>query len=103
LTPLSPSPQIVVIAGVNGSGKSSIAGTAYRRSGGAYFNPDEVTGALLDNDPSLPETDANVLAWEMGRDRLDAALESRTNFALETTLGGRTITGLLLKVANLGM
>jgi predicted ABC-type ATPase len=103
LTSLSKTAQIVVIAGVNGSGKSSIAGAAYRAAGGDYFNPDEVTSAFLRHDPSLPKSKANILAWEKGRDLLRTAIENRKNYAVETTLGGSTITGLLLKAANVGL
>ena len=35
--------RIVVIAGVNGAGKSSVVGASIREARGAYFNPDEET------------------------------------------------------------
>jgi predicted ABC-type ATPase len=94
---------ITVIAGANGSGKSSIAGAFLRSRGEDYFNPDEAARAILELTPSLPRADANSLAWRMGRDALMAAIEDRTSYAFETTLGGKTITGLLLKAANLGL
>lgn len=97
------SPVITVIAGANGSGKSSIAGAFLRSRGEDYYNPDEATRAILELNPSLPRADANSLAWKMGRDALIAAIEDRTSYAFETTLGGKTITGLLLKSANMGL
>ena len=96
-------PVITVIAGANGSGKSSIAGAFLRSRGEDYYNPDEATRAILELNPALPRADANSLAWKMGRDALIAAIEDRTSYAFETTLGGKTITGLLLKAANMGL
>ncbi len=52
--------RITVIAGVNGAGKSSVAGTALRQSGGEYFNPDEVTRAILSAAPALSEEEGMV-------------------------------------------
>ena len=96
-------PFITVLAGANGAGKSSIAGAFLRSRWEDYYNPDEATRAILELTPSLPPADANSLAWKMGRDALMAAIEDRTSFAFETTLGGKTITGLLLKATNLGL
>jgi predicted ABC-type ATPase len=95
--------EIVVLAGTNGAGKSSIAGAALRRAGGDYFNPDEVARRLRRADPELSRREANSRAWHIGRHFLERAIEQRFRFALETTLGGRTITGLLLKAANVGL
>ena len=38
-------PRIYVIAGVNGAGKSSIGGAAFRAFGADYYNPDEAARA----------------------------------------------------------
>ena len=99
----APRPEILVLAGVNGAGKSSIAGSALRSKDADYFDPDEVTRRLREAEPGLSLKDANVLAWHIGRRLLERAIEERVRFALETTLGGRTITGLLLKAANVGL
>lgn len=96
-------PEIVVLAGTNGAGKSSVAGAALRQEGGDYFNPDEVAGQLRRADPDLTRREANSRAWHVGRRFLERAIERRFRFAFETTLGGRTITGLLLKAANVGL
>jgi predicted ABC-type ATPase len=47
--------------------------------------------------------DANARAWRLGRLFLQRAIDQRADFALETTLGGRTMTGLLMRAANVGM
>jgi predicted ABC-type ATPase len=51
---------------------------------------------------SLDATGANARAWAVGRRLLEDAIRDRDDFALETTLGGRTITGLLLEAARHG-
>ncbi len=93
-------PVIFVIAGVNGAGKSSIGGPTLRE-GLAYFNPDEVALRIRETIGCSVE-EANALAWHEGRMRLESAIHSRSNFALETTLGGNTITQLLVGAAEAG-
>lgn len=93
---------ITVLAGVNGAGKSSIGGAFLRQSGGAFFNPDEVARKLRATSPGLSQAEANAAAWKKGKDLLVAAIESGTDFALETTLGGETITNLLIEAAKQG-
>lgn len=83
--------MITVIAGVNGAGKSSIAGASVRRAGGDYFNPDEVACTLMEEDAALSQVEANALAWKMGYVQLLRAIEERGDYTFETTLGGNTI------------
>lgn len=98
-----PAPQIIVLAGTNGAGKSAVAGEALRESGGDYFNPDEVTRQFLVRSAGLSQDEANARAWRLGRRLLARAIAERLDFAFETTLGGRTMTGLLMKASNVGM
>jgi len=86
---------ITVIAGVNGAGKSSIAGARIRESGGEYFNPDEIARQLRDENPTLSQQEANARAWKMGYDHLVNAIIQDTDYNFETTLGGNSITQLL--------
>ena len=51
--------MITVIAGVNGAGKSSVAGANIRHKGADYFNPDEVARDLRADNPALSEAEAN--------------------------------------------
>jgi predicted ABC-type ATPase len=88
-------PCIWVLAGTNGAGKSSIAGALLRRSGGDYFNPDEVARRLRSERPGLTSSEANAAAWSAGVGLLDAAIAERRDHFFETTLGGSTITGKL--------
>jgi predicted ABC-type ATPase len=41
-------------------------------------------------------TEANIHAWNLGKSLLALAIENDTSFTFETTLGGKTITGMLL-------
>ncbi|MEK6300458.1 MAG: zeta toxin family protein [Acidobacteriota bacterium] len=99
----SPQPRISVLAGVNGAGKSSIGGAAFRQKGGEYYNPDEAARVFMLDEPALSQTDANIAAWQAGVRLLKRAIEERLDYAFETTLGGNTIPGLLAHAASLGI
>jgi predicted ABC-type ATPase len=94
--------RIYVLAGVNGAGKSSIGGAAFRSFGADYYNPDEAARALRSANPGLAQTDVNSEAWHRGRRLLERAIAERLDFAFETTLGGNTIVRLLAKAAAQG-
>ncbi len=96
-------PRIYVLAGVNGAGKSSIAGAAFRANGADYYNPDETARALRAANPALSQADANSAAWQQGRRLLEKAITERLDFAFETTLGANTIPALLAKAAAQGI
>lgn len=93
-------PTLTVLAGVNGAGKSSLGGQALRDSGAAYFNPDEYARRLRDSQPKLPLEKANAIAWAYGKAKLDEAIATGTDFTFESTLGGKTITQLLMRAAQ---
>lgn len=95
--------RIHVLAGVNGAGKSSIGGAAVRQHGGEYFNPDEAARALRAKDPALAQADANGAAWRQGVRLLKRAIEEGHDCTFETTLGGNTITSLLMQTAEQGI
>jgi predicted ABC-type ATPase len=99
----SGAPRIYVLAGVNGAGKSSIAGAAFRAFGADYYNPDEVARALSDANPDLDQTEANAAAWQEGKRLLERAIRERLHFAFETTLGATTIPRLLSEAAAAGI
>ncbi len=58
-------PRIYVLAGVNGAGKSSIAGAAFRAHGADYYNPDEVARALKKADPELKPLAAAAMKLDL--------------------------------------
>lgn len=92
-----------MLAGVNGAGKSSIGGAAFRSRGADYYNPDEAARALRAVHPALSQTEANSEAWQRGRALLERAITERLDFAFETTLGGNAIVRLLLDAAARGI
>lgn len=95
--------RITVLAGTNGAGKSSIAGAMLREASGQYFNPDEETRQILGANPGMDEATANALAWRANVEHLQAAIDAGTDYTFEATLGGRTVTGLLLEAAAAGL
>jgi predicted ABC-type ATPase len=92
-------PIVLVLAGVNGAGKSSVGGAMLAEHGLTWFNPDTYARELLAQQ-NLSQTEANGLAWEYGRSRLEAAISQGANYAFETTLGANTITGMLEHAAR---
>lgn len=95
-------PAITVLAGANGAGKSSVIGTFIRLHGGTYYNPDEAARKLRTSYPALDPAEANRLAWRLGKEGLETAINRRRDYVFETTLGGRTIPALLGKAAQQG-
>lgn len=98
----SDAPVIFVVAGVNGAGKSSLGGTLIRSLGLPYFDPDEAASRIRDA-IDCPLEEANSLAWEEGKHRLEAAIRGLFGYAFETTLGGYTIPGMLADAAASGI
>lgn len=95
-------PRIHVLAGVNGAGKSSVGGAAFRAFGADYYNPDEAARRLRAADPHLSQPVANSAAWQQGKRLLESAIAQRLDFAFETTLGASTIPRLLAQAADAG-
>jgi|CXWL01.1.fsa_nt_gi predicted ABC-type ATPase len=96
-------PCIYVLAGVNGAGKSSIAGAAFRACGGDYYNPDEAARALRCAHPATGQAEANAWARQQGRRLLERAIAQRASYAFETTLGASTLPRLLAEAASHGL
>ena len=96
-------PRIYVLAGINGAGKSSIIGAMFLEQGIEYFNPDEAARRIRSANPGVTQNDANGAAWIVGKRLLERAVHERSDFAFETTLGGRTITALLVSALESGI
>ncbi len=97
---MSSHPTITVLAGVNGAGKSSIAGEFAETTPDFYFNPDTIARKIRTLHPDISLTLANAHAWQIGRSLLEQAIEERKDYRFETTLGGNTITRLLKDAAR---
>jgi predicted ABC-type ATPase len=92
-------PVLLVLAGVNGAGKSSIGGNVMlRRAGLSWFNPDHYTRLLVE--AGVRPDEANARAWQHGVDLLDEAVAHRHSHAMETTLGGQTMTQKIADAAR---
>ncbi len=96
-------PTIFVLAGVNGSGKSSVGGATITARDVYFYNPDTAARELRKIHPNMTQPTVNGHAWTLGRDMLEKAINNRETYAFETTLGGNTITRLLIKAAEEGM
>ncbi len=83
-------PVLYVLAGVNGAGKSSIGGHLLEREGLTWFNPDTFARELKAA-TGCDQENANAQAWQEGMRRLDESLKKGLNYAIETTLGGKTV------------
>lgn len=94
--------MIAAIAGVNGAGKSSVVGSLLRDRGGEYFNPDEAAQRLREQDSAISLDEANASAWKIGFGQLSQAIDGGDPYALETTLGGSSITNKLHEVIEKG-
>lgn len=94
---------IYVLAGVNGSGKSSIGGAAIEGRSVVYYNPDLAAQTLRKTHPNMTPHLANSHAWSLGKEMLEKAISRKETFAFETTLGGNTITSSLMKAAEEGL
>lgn len=92
--------RIVVAAGTNGAGKSSIIGEFMEANGGAYFNPDTFARKLVD--AGKPPEEANAIAWKTGFDGLRRAIDNHEDFSFETTLGGRSVAAELHRAIEEG-
>jgi predicted ABC-type ATPase len=85
------SPTVVVIAGINGAGKSTAAETLLMEFGiDTYLDADAFARVLAD-DPAR----AAVMAGRIMRAQIDRLRDSASNFALETTLSGLSLRGTL--------
>jgi predicted ABC-type ATPase len=94
---------IWVLAGTNGAGKSSIAGEFLRAAGGDYFNPDEAARTLRQLHPKLSQTEANSRAWSENVRLLQLAIDGNQTYFFESTLGGETITRILINAIAKGI
>jgi predicted ABC-type ATPase len=99
---MSPPPNIFVLAGVNGAGKSSIGENIFRAQGSNVFNPDTVALKIRALHPDISASQANGHAWQIGKELLEEAIAQKRDYRFETTLGGRSIARLLQSAAREG-
>lgn len=93
--------QIHIIAGANGSGKSSLARITLLPnflSSNEFVNADEIAKILS---PENPEKAAAQAARLMIK-RIEFLLSEKTDFAIETTLASKNYIRLILRAQSLG-
>lgn len=92
-------PFILVLAGVNGAGKSSVLSALLLDEGLDWYNPDRYAAELV-RELGIDLEQANGRAWNYGKSLLEQAMAGQTNHAFETTLGGDSITRLLREASR---
>src|SRR5258708_30755136 len=92
-------PDLDVLAGVTGAGKSSIGGHLLERDGLTWFNPDSFARELKAATGCDQET-ANAHAWQESMRRLEEAIAKSLNHAFETTLGGKSVTAKIMEATK---
>jgi predicted ABC-type ATPase len=92
-------PFIIVLAGVNGAGKSSVLSALLLDAGLDWYNPDRYAAELV-RELGVSLGEANGRAWRYGKSLLERAIATRSNHAFETTLGGNTIARLLREASK---
>lgn len=97
---MSDRPFVLVLAGVNGAGKSSVLGSMLNDAEIPFFNPDSFAKKLIEEAPSYTQEEANSVAWNYGFSKLEEAVNTGTSFAFETTLGGHSICAKLIEAAT---
>ena len=93
--------KVVVAAGTNGAGKSSIAAELATAGHLEFFNPDAYAARLVA--AGKTQAEANAIAWRFGYDALRTAVDKRGQFGFETTLGGDSIVRELHRAIDLGL
>jgi predicted ABC-type ATPase len=89
----APAPRAIIIAGPNGAGKTTFAREFLPAEGHCptFFNADLIAAGLS---PFEPEK-ANVAAMRLMAERMQECVEQRQDFAVESTLSGRTYINLI--------
>lgn len=90
--------RLYLVAGANGSGKSTIARELLPVEGVPYVNPDDIARELC---PSAPET-ALVAAGREAFRRIGVFLDAGASFAIETTLSGLSHVRTVRRARDLG-
>ena len=77
-------PKLYILAGANGSGKSTISKVLLPAEGIVYINPDDIARELNPENPVA----AQIQAGKETLGRIDALLARGESFAIESTLSG---------------
>jgi predicted ABC-type ATPase len=88
-------PHLILLAGPNGAGKSTLAPWLLKQGLGLlhYVNADEIAKGLAGFDPQV----AAIGAGRVMLERLDELASRRVDFAVETTLSGKSLAGWITR------
>ena len=90
---MSSSHTITVLAGVNGAGKSSIAGEFAEGLQDFYFNPDSVALKICALHPDISVALANGHAWQIGKSLLEQAIAESATTVLRPPSASAALPG----------
>lgn len=90
--------KLYILAGANGSGKSTISRVLLPTESLVYVNPDDIARELNPSDP----TAAKVEAGKATLRRIDEYFAAGTSFAIESTLSGNVYLKVLARAKELG-
>lgn len=90
--------RLFILAGANGSGKSTISKVLLPTEHIVYVNPDDIARELNPSDPSA----ARIEAGKETLRRIDLLLEKGDSFAIESTLSGNMYVKVLERAKSLG-
>jgi predicted ABC-type ATPase len=91
-------PELLIISGANGSGKTTFARECVAQFGLRYLGADDIAAELS---PAHP-TQARVGAGRLFAERLAAAIDKRESLIIESTLAGKSLTHALLEAKASG-
>lgn len=90
--------RLYILAGANGSGKSTISKVLLPTEGIVYVNPDDIARELCpENPPSM-----KISAGREALRRIKDLLEMGASFAIETTLSGFGYVGVIQRAKSMG-
>ena len=90
--------RLFILAGANGSGKSTISKVLLPTEHIVYVNPDDIAKELNPSDPTAARIDAGKETLR----RIDSLLERGDSFAIESTLSGNMYVKVLERAKSLG-
>lgn len=92
-------PRVVIIAGINGAGKTTAAESLLPRFGiDTYLDADAMAREMAEDDPQR----AAIRAGRMMRAEIDRLRDSAADFALETTMSGQSLQRTLADLHSAG-
>jgi len=90
--------RLYILAGANGSGKSTISKVLLPSEGFVYVNPDDIAKDLNPADP----TAAKICAGKETLRRINEYFDRGMSFAIESTLSGFTYVDMIKRAKAIG-